>query len=45
MRMAVSTSVGHQWDIRLVVPGALYGPVILGPGFFVVQWGHFQGGW
>ena len=31
--------------VRLVAPGAVYGPVILGPGVFVVQWGHFQGGW
>ena len=26
-------------------PSAVYGPVILGPGLFVVQWGHLQGGW
>ena len=31
--------------VRLVAPGAVYGPVILGPGLFVVQWGQFQGGW
>ena len=31
--------------VRLVAPGAVYGPVILGPGLFVVQWGHFQGRW
>ena len=29
---------------RLDAPGAVYGPVILGPGLFVVQWGHPQGG-
>ena len=26
--------------ILLDAPGAVYGPVILAPGFFVVQWGH-----
>ena len=31
--------------VRLDAPGAVYGPVILGPGLFVVQWGHPQGGW
>ena len=30
--------------LRLDAPGAVYGPVILGPGLFVVQWGHPQGG-
>ena len=29
----------------LAAPGAVYGPVIMGPGLFVVQGGHFQGGW
>ena len=30
--------------VRLDAPDAVYGPVILGPGLFVVQWGHPQGG-
>ena len=38
---------GCEWvtEVWLVAPGAVYGPVILGPGLSVVQWGHFQGGW
>ena len=38
---------GCEWvgGVWLAAPGAVYGPVILGPGLFVVQWGHFQGGW
>ena len=31
--------------LRLVALGAVYGPVILGPGLFVLPRGHFQGGW
>ena len=31
--------------VRSDAPGAVYGPVILAPGLFVVQWGHLQGGW
>ena len=34
--------VGGVW---LAVPGAVYGPVILGPGLFVGQWGHFRRWW
>ena len=30
--------------VLLAAPGAVYGPVILGLGLFVVQLGHFQGG-
>ena len=41
VRMAVSRSVASGWMRQ----GAVYGPVILGPGLFVVQWGHSQGGW
>ena len=26
-------------------PSAVYGPVVLGPSLFVMQWGHPQGGW
>ena len=35
----------HFGGVRLVAPGAVYGHVLLGPGLFVVQWGHFQGRW
>ena len=37
---------GCEWvgGVLLVVPGAVYGPVVLGPGLLVVQWGHFQRG-
>ena len=31
--------------VRLDARGAVFGPVILGSGLFVVQWGHLQGGW
>ena len=41
VRMAVSRSVGSG-SMR---QGAVYGPVILGPGLFVMQWGHPQEGW
>ena len=41
VHMAVSRSVGAWLD----APSAVYGPVILAPGLFVVQWAHLQGGW
>ena len=28
--------------VLLVSAGAVYGPVVLGPGLLVMQWGHFQ---
>ena len=40
VRMAVRRFVGFL----LHVPGALYGPIVFGPGLFVVQWGHSEGG-
>ena len=28
----------------MVAPGAVYGPVVLGPGLLVMEWRNFQGG-
>ena len=38
---------GYEYvcGVWLVALGVVYGPVILGQGLFVVQWGHFQGWW